>query len=83
MERKPEPELMDSEEQTQAYAELGCDQVVFGFPFEIPHQDALDCIRLYGEHVIPRFDTDPLHRSTRRRMGSLPQPRHPRPGVPA
>jgi alkanesulfonate monooxygenase SsuD/methylene tetrahydromethanopterin reductase-like flavin-dependent oxidoreductase (luciferase family) len=59
-------------EQTQAYVDMGCDQVVFGLPFEIPHQDALNTIRLFGEHVLPKFDTDPVHRSTRCREGTLP-----------
>ena len=59
-------------EQTEAYVDLGCDQVVFGLPFQIPHTDALNSIRLYGEHIIPKFDTDPVHRSTRCREGALP-----------
>lgn len=58
-------------DQTAAYAEIGCDQLVFGLPFTMDHQDALAAIRLYGEHVIPKFDTDPVHRSTRCREGSL------------
>jgi alkanesulfonate monooxygenase SsuD/methylene tetrahydromethanopterin reductase-like flavin-dependent oxidoreductase (luciferase family) len=62
-------------EQTQAYAELGCDQLVFGYPFSLDHEDALNCIRLYGEHVIPKFDTDPVHRSTRCREGTLAEER--------
>ena len=58
-------------QQTQAYAEIGCDQLVFGYPFELDHQDALHSIRLYGEHIIPKFDRDPVHRSTRCREGTL------------
>ena len=58
-------------EQTQAYADIGADQVVFGLPFEIEHADALNVIRLYGEHGIPKFDTDPVHRSMRCREGTL------------
>ena len=42
------------------------------YPFELEHEAALRCIRLYGEHVIPKFDTDPVHRSTRCREGTLP-----------
>jgi hypothetical protein len=33
------------------------------------HEDALETIRLFGEHVIPEFDRDPVHRSTRMRYG--------------
>ena len=58
-------------EQTAAYAEIGTDQVVFGLPFTMDHEDALNVIRLYGEHVIPKFDTEPVHRSTRCRGGTL------------
>ena len=58
-------------QQTGAYADIGCDQVVFGYPFELDHEDALQSIRLYGEHIIPKFDQDPVHRSTRCRDGTL------------
>jgi alkanesulfonate monooxygenase SsuD/methylene tetrahydromethanopterin reductase-like flavin-dependent oxidoreductase (luciferase family) len=58
-------------EQTAAYVEIGCDQLVFGLPFELKHEDALNCIRLYAKHVIGKFDTDPVHRSTRCREGTL------------
>lgn len=30
-------------------------------------QQTLDMIRLMGEHVIPKIDTDPVHRSSRSR----------------
>ena len=29
------------------------------------HEDTLETIRLMGEHVIPKIDTDPVHRTTR------------------
>ena len=29
--------------------------------------DTLEMIRLMGEHVIPKIDTDPVHRTTRMR----------------
>ena len=61
-------------QQTEAYAGIGCDQVVFGLPFELDHQDALNSIQLYGEHIIPKFDLDPMHRSTRCREGLLSAP---------
>ena len=42
----------------------GADQVSFGFgPAE--QDDALRTIRLLGEHVIPRLDPDPEHRTNR------------------
>jgi alkanesulfonate monooxygenase SsuD/methylene tetrahydromethanopterin reductase-like flavin-dependent oxidoreductase (luciferase family) len=42
----------------------GADQVSFGFgPAE--QEDALRTIRLLGEHVIPKLDPDPEHRTSR------------------
>ena len=31
------------------------------------HRDSLEMIRLMGQHVIPKLDTDPVHRTTRMR----------------
>jgi alkanesulfonate monooxygenase SsuD/methylene tetrahydromethanopterin reductase-like flavin-dependent oxidoreductase (luciferase family) len=56
-------------DQVAAYQAVGCDQVCFGMPLDMPHEAALETIRLFGEHVIPEFDTDPVHRSTRMRYG--------------
>ena len=39
--------------------EIATDQVAFGLPFTMDHENALNVIRIYGEHVIPRFDPDP------------------------
>ena len=30
-----------------------------------PHETALEIIRVFGDQVIPKFDTDPVHRTTR------------------
>jgi alkanesulfonate monooxygenase SsuD/methylene tetrahydromethanopterin reductase-like flavin-dependent oxidoreductase (luciferase family) len=56
-------------DQVAAYEAVGCDQVCFGMPLDMPHEAALETIRLFGEHVIPEFDKDPVHRSTRMRYG--------------
>ena len=58
-------------QQTACYEEMGCDQVVIGMPFDLSQDDAMNCIRLYGERIIPQFDKDPVHRSTRCREGTL------------
>jgi hypothetical protein len=29
------------------------------------HEHAIETIRMFGDHVIPKLDTDPVHRSTR------------------
>ena len=51
--------------QTQAYADIGCDQVAFGMPVQLPMEYALETVKLFGDHVIPHFDKDPKHRTTR------------------
>jgi alkanesulfonate monooxygenase SsuD/methylene tetrahydromethanopterin reductase-like flavin-dependent oxidoreductase (luciferase family) len=50
-------------EQVARYQDLGIDQLVFGMPLDLPHEQAMETIRLFGEHVIPKFDTSPEFRS--------------------
>ena len=45
---------------------VGVDQLVFGIG-PAPLEDTLETIRLMGEHVIPKIDTDPVHRTDRMR----------------
>ncbi|HBX76829.1 MAG TPA: hypothetical protein DEG43_04225, partial [Acidimicrobiaceae bacterium] len=53
-------------EQIAKYQEVGCDQLVFGLPNEgFEHDEVLEMIELFGTHVIPNFDTDPIHSTTR------------------
>ncbi len=55
-------------EQVAKYQEVGTDQLVFGIPNEgFEHDEVLEMIELFGRHVIPEFDTDPEHRTTRMR----------------
>ena len=51
-------------EQCRRWEAAGADQLVFGAG-SAPHEDTLEMIRLMGEHVIPKIDTDPVHRTTR------------------
>ncbi len=51
-------------EQCRRWEEAGCDQLVFGTG-SARHEDTLEMIRLVGEHVIPKIDMDPVHRTTR------------------
>lgn len=56
-------------EQLSKYQEVGCDQVVFGFPPEgAEHDEILEMIELFGDQVIPEFDKDPVHSTTRYRQ---------------
>jgi alkanesulfonate monooxygenase SsuD/methylene tetrahydromethanopterin reductase-like flavin-dependent oxidoreductase (luciferase family) len=56
----------DALEQCRRWEAAGADQLVFGVgTAEKPWM--LETIRLLGEHVIPKLDTDPVHRTTRLR----------------
>ena len=50
------------------YADAGVDQVVFGLLSSTMERDlAVETIETFGKHVLPAFDTDPVHRTTRQR----------------
>jgi len=60
-------------EQLVRYQEVGCDQVVFGTPDEgFNHDQVLEMIEVFGDQVIPEFDTDPVHSTTRYRQNAVP-----------
>ena len=48
----------------QQWADAGADQLSFGLGSDT-FEGTLETIRLIGEHVIPKVDTDPVHRTTR------------------
>jgi alkanesulfonate monooxygenase SsuD/methylene tetrahydromethanopterin reductase-like flavin-dependent oxidoreductase (luciferase family) len=52
-------------EQTKRYESVGADQLVFGLPIDLPIEVAIDSIRLFGTHVIPKLDPDPGFRSSK------------------
>jgi alkanesulfonate monooxygenase SsuD/methylene tetrahydromethanopterin reductase-like flavin-dependent oxidoreductase (luciferase family) len=52
--------------QCRRWESAGADQLVFGVGTGT-REDTLQTIRLMGEHVIPKVDTDPVHRTTRMR----------------
>ena len=56
-------------EQCLRWEAAGVDQLVFGTG-AAPQSDALEMIRLMGEHVIPKIDKDPVHRTTRLRQAA-------------
>jgi alkanesulfonate monooxygenase SsuD/methylene tetrahydromethanopterin reductase-like flavin-dependent oxidoreductase (luciferase family) len=56
----------------QMYADIGCDQLIFGVLASTQPQDvALGSVALFGREVIPRFDADPVHSTTRMREAAL------------
>src|SRR5262245_22972507 len=52
----------------QLYADVGCDQIIFGVLASTqPQEIAMRSVELFGRHVIPRFDRDPVHSTARMR----------------
>ena len=50
------------------YESMGVDQMIIAFNF-LPIEETLESIRIFGQQVIPVFDKDPVHRSSRMRYG--------------
>lgn len=73
--------------QLKAYEATGVDQVVFGFPNDLEYDEAIECIETFGQKVIPEYDKDPVHSTTRYRQKavkpSLDYPVPPMPPKPA
>jgi alkanesulfonate monooxygenase SsuD/methylene tetrahydromethanopterin reductase-like flavin-dependent oxidoreductase (luciferase family) len=53
--------------QVQQYQDVGCDQLCFGLPVNMGWDAATETLELFGKHVLPKFDPDPVHRTTRAR----------------
>ena len=50
----------------EVYESIGIDQLVFSpLTTQISLEDSLASFELFGKQVLPRFDTDPIHRTTR------------------
>ena len=61
-------------EQLVAYQDVGCDQLVFGTPDEgCTHEEVLEMLEVFGDRVIPEFDSDPVHSTTRYREKAVRQ----------
>ncbi len=55
-------------EQLARFESVGCDQVVFGLPSDsLEHDEVLEMIEVFGTKVIPEFDKDEVHSTTRYR----------------
>ena len=52
----------------------GVDQVAFAIPVNAPLDVGLEIIRVFGEKVLPHFDKDPVHSTTRYRFGDARGP---------
>jgi alkanesulfonate monooxygenase SsuD/methylene tetrahydromethanopterin reductase-like flavin-dependent oxidoreductase (luciferase family) len=61
-------------EQLSRYEQVGFDQIAFAVPGPCltPDED-FELVELVGKHVIPEFDRDPVHRTTRFRAAAVPK----------
>jgi alkanesulfonate monooxygenase SsuD/methylene tetrahydromethanopterin reductase-like flavin-dependent oxidoreductase (luciferase family) len=56
----------------QRYIEIGCDQLIFGTQNNnLPIELVAESLETFGKHVIPQFDKDPVHSTTRYREAAL------------
>ena len=52
----------------QTYVDIGADQLTFGMlSTTMPIDVAVEAVETFGAHVIPQFDRDPVHSTTRQR----------------
>jgi alkanesulfonate monooxygenase SsuD/methylene tetrahydromethanopterin reductase-like flavin-dependent oxidoreductase (luciferase family) len=59
-------------EQVAKYQTVGCDQLVFGLPSDSMAEDEVyEMLELFGSKVIPQFDSDPVHSTTRYRQKAV------------
>ena len=50
------------------YEDIGIDQIILSpLTTTLPYDTALASLELFGKEVVPNFDTDPVHRTTRMR----------------
>ena len=57
------------------FAETGADQLVFGMlSSTMPIEVACEAVETFGRHVLPEFDKDPEHSTTRQRREQLGTP---------
>ena len=62
----------DVEIATQKYVDAGADQLVFGMlSTTMSREIACEAIETYGKYIIPKFDKDPMHSTTRQREAQI------------
>jgi len=56
----------------QMYEDIGADQLVFSqLSTTMGYARAVESLHLFGKEVLPKFDKDPVHRSTRMRERAM------------
>ncbi|MCU1460461.1 MAG: Luciferase-like, subgroup [Acidimicrobiales bacterium] len=60
------------EKGVKGFADIGADQLVFGMlSTTMPRDIALEAVATFGKHVLPKFDKDPVHSTTRQREAQV------------
>ena len=61
-------------EQISNWGDVGMDQLCFGLPIEgLEHEECLEVLELFGDKVIPEFDTDRKHSTDYYREQAVPK----------
>jgi alkanesulfonate monooxygenase SsuD/methylene tetrahydromethanopterin reductase-like flavin-dependent oxidoreductase (luciferase family) len=56
----------------ETYRAIGADQVAFGLMADdTPLEAAIESVEVFGKYVLPEFDQDPVHSTTRQRAAQL------------
>src|SRR4029079_13745312 len=56
----------------QMYVDLGVDQLIYApLTLTLDQKHVLRSIETFGKHVLPHFDRDPVHSTTRQREAAL------------
>ncbi|CUU56086.1 Flavin-dependent oxidoreductase, luciferase family (includes alkanesulfonate monooxygenase SsuD and methylene tetrahydromethanopterin reductase) [Parafrankia irregularis] len=62
----------ECERAVRTYADIGADQLTFGMlSTTMPVEVACEAVEVFGRHVLPIFDRDPVHSTTRQRAAQL------------
>jgi alkanesulfonate monooxygenase SsuD/methylene tetrahydromethanopterin reductase-like flavin-dependent oxidoreductase (luciferase family) len=62
----------ECEKAVQGYVDTGADQLVFGqLSSTMPIDVAVESIETFGRELVPVFDKDPVHSTTRQREAQL------------
>ena len=59
--------------QLEKLTTVGFDQLVFGMPQDFFPDEVMEVLELFGDEVIPQFDTDPVHSTDRFRATAVPK----------
>jgi len=60
------------ERSIQRFADTGADQLSFGMlSSSMPIELCEEAVDVFGRHVLPKFDKDPVHSTTRQRIAQV------------